>query len=181
VEAKEVAVEFSLANGKEVLGRTPNVLFEMLRDLSDSWSLGDEGPETWSSYQVVGHMLHIEESDWMDRTRLILEHGAEGVFEPIDREAGFARFSGWKLGEIVDRFGTVRRSNLAELDARVGEADLDRIATHPDFGTVSLRQLLAAWVVHDLNHLGQIVKTMAKQYSEAVGPWRAYLPIIDAR
>jgi hypothetical protein len=177
---KEGFVEFDLARGKEVLSRTPSVLEAMLPDLSEGWTSGDEGPGTWSPFMVVGHLVHIEETDWIDRTRVILEHGDDGVFEPIDREAGFARFGDWQLGALIGRFGDVRRSNLAELVDLVGEGDLDRTARHPDFGKVSLRELLAAWVVHDLNHVGQIVKAMAKQYGEAVGPWRAYLPIIDA-
>ncbi|MGC9963610.1 MAG: DinB family protein, partial [Acidimicrobiales bacterium] len=117
---------------------------------------------------------------WMDRTRLILEHGTSGVFEPIDREGGFGRFGGWTLGALLERFAMRRAANLAELDEVLRAGDLDRSSTHPDFGTVTLGELLATWVVHDFNHVGQIVKTMGKQYADAVGPWRAYLPIIDA-
>lgn len=176
----EQAMDFSLELGEEVLRRTPGVLRAMLSDLSDDWTAGDEGPDTWSPYQVVGHLTYIEECDWIDRTRLILEHGTERVFEPVDREAGFTRFRGWKLSDLLDRFDSVRTSNLKTLEALVEVGDLGRRGVHPKFGEVTVSQLLATWVVHDLNHLGQTVKTMAKQYSEAVGPWREFLPIIDA-
>ena len=116
----------------------------------------------------------------MDRTRLILEHGTGRVFEPVDREAGFTRFRDWKLSDLLDRFDSVRTANLKALNALVQVEDLKRLGLHPNFGEVTLSQLLATWVVHDLNHLGQIVKTMAKQYGNAVGPWRQFLPIIDA-
>lgn len=173
-------MEFSLEQGEEVLRRTPIAVRAMLSGLSDDWTTGAEGPGAWSPYQVVGHLTYVEESDWIDRTRLILEHGTGRVFDPVDREAGFERFKGWKLGDLLDRFDSVRNSNLRALEALVGAADLGRQGLHPKFGEVTLSQLLAAWVVHDLNHLGQIFKTMAKQYREAVGPWREFLPIIDA-
>jgi hypothetical protein len=173
-------MDFSLELGTEVLRRTPDALRAMLSDLSVDWLTGDEGPDTWSPYQVIGHLTHIEECDWIDRTRVILEHGTERVFEPVDREAGFARFRDWKLGELLDRFAAVRVANLETLGELVDAQDLGRRGVHPSFGEVTLGQLLATWVVHDLNHLGQIVKTMAKQYTQAVGPWREFLPIIDA-
>ena len=173
-------MEFSLELGTDVLRRTPGAVQAMLSGLSEGWITGDEGPDTWSPYQVVGHLTHIDESDWIDRTRIILEHGTERVFEPVDREAGFARFGGWTLGDLLDRFAAVRTANLEVLDGLVEAEDLGRRGIHPTFGEVTLDQLLATWVVHDLNHLGQIVKTLAKQYGEAVGPWRAFLPIIDA-
>jgi hypothetical protein len=176
----EEAMDFSLELGKEVLRRTPDALRAMLSDLSEDWITGDEGPDTWPPYKVVGHLTHIEECDWIDRTRVILEHGTERVFEPVDREAGFTRFRDWKLGDLLGRFASVRTSNLETLDALVEVEDLGRRGVHPTFGEVTLGQLLATWVVHDLNHLGQIVKTMAKQYTQAVGPWRELLRIIDA-
>src|SRR6266496_2340023 len=111
---------------------------------------------------------------------MILEHGTERVFEPVDREAGFTRFRDWKLGDLLDRFASLRASNLETLDALVAVEDLGRRGVHAIFGEVTLGQLLATWVVHDLIHLGQIVKTMAKQYTQAVGPWRELLPMIDA-
>lgn len=176
----EEAMDFALEPGKEVLRRTPDIARAMLWDLSDGWIHGDEGPETWSPYQVIGHLTYIEEHDWIDRTRVILEHGAERVFEPVDREAGFTQFRDWTLADLLDRFAEVRTANLETLEALIDVRDLQRRGVHPSFGEVTIGQLLATWVVHDLNHLGQIVKTMAKQYTEAVGPWREFLPIIEA-
>jgi hypothetical protein len=173
-------MDFSLELGKEVLRGTPDVLRALLSDVSDEWLSGDEGPETWSPYQVVGHMTYVEECDWIDRTRVILRHGPDSVFEPVDREAGFTRFSGWTVGEVLVRFASVRASNLTTLQELVDVGDLGRRGLHPGFGEVTLGQLLATWVVHDLNHVNQIVKTMAKQYTVAIGPWREFLPIIDA-
>jgi len=173
-------MDFSLELGKEVLRRTPVALQAMLSDLSEDWIAGDEGPDTWSPYQVVGHLIHVEECDWIDRTRVILEHGTEHFFRPVDREAGFTRFRGWEFRDLLDWFASVRASNLETLRALVTSEDLERRGLHPTFGEVTLGQLLATWVVHDLNHLGQIVKTMAKQYTQAVGPWREFLPIVDA-
>jgi uncharacterized damage-inducible protein DinB len=173
-------MDFSLELGTEVLRRTPDALQAMLSDLSEDWITGDEGPGTWSPYQVIGHLTHIEESDWIDRTRVILEHGTECTFDPVDREAGIARFKDWKLHDLLGRFASVRASNLETLGALVEAEDLGRRGVHPAFGEVTLSQLLATWVVHDLNHFGQIAKAMAKQYTQAVGPWRELLPIIDA-
>src|SRR4030088_3450918 len=172
-------MDFSLKLSKEVLRQTPVVLQAMLSDLSEDWIAGDEGPDTWSPYQVVGHLTHIDECDWIDRTRVILEHGAERILRPVDREAGFTRFKGWRLPDLLDRFAFVRTSNLETLAGLVKIEDLGRRGVHPTFGEVTLGQLLATWVVHDLNHLGQIVKTMAKQYTQAVGPWRELLPIVN--
>jgi hypothetical protein len=125
-------------------------------------------------------MTYVEECDWIDRARVILEHGPDSVFEPVDREAGFTRFSGWTLSELLDRFVSVRTSNLTTRQELVDVGDLGRRGLHPSIGAVTLGQLLATWVVHDLNHVNQIVKTMAKQYTQAIGPWREFLPIIDA-
>ena len=173
-------MEFSLEQGQEVLRGTPAALRAMLADLSDGWTAGDEGPGTWSPWQVVGHLTHIEEADWIDRTRVILEHGTSREFDPVDREAGFTKFKGWSMAEILDRFAEVRAANLETLGLLVSGDDVGRRGVHPTFGEVTLDQLLATWVVHDLNHTGQIVKTMAKHYREAVGPWREFLAIVDA-
>lgn len=174
------AVEYSLDLASQVLRQTPLILEVLLSELSEEWTNVSESPESWTPYQVLGHMTFIEETDWIDRTRLILEQGSNRVFEPIDREAGFERFKGMGLAELLGRFAEVRQANLLLLEDLVSPANLGFRGVHPDFGEVQLDQLLATWVVHDLNHIGQIVKTMAKQYTNAIGPWRAYLPIIDA-
>jgi hypothetical protein len=173
-------MDFSLEAGREVLERTPGALRAMLSGLSEDWVDGDEGPGTWSPWQVLGHLTHIEETDWLDRTRVILEHGTERPFDPVDREAGFVRFSGWPLDRLLDRFADVRAANLQTLGTLVSVDDLGRLGVHPTFGEVTLAQLLSTWVVHDLNHTGQIVKAMAKQYRAAIGPWREFLAIVDA-
>ena len=133
------------------------------------------GPRTRSSGTHVHRGARLDRSNTSDP-----RHGTTRVFEPVDREAGFAQFSGWQLNDLMDRFAAVRTSNIESLDGLVQLGDLDRRGVHPTFGEVTVSQLLATWVVHDLNHLGQIVKTMAKQYTDAVGPWREFLPIIDA-
>jgi len=166
--------------GRAVLVRTPGTLRALLSGMPEAWTMSDEGPNTWSPYQVVGHLTHIEESDWMDRTIVILAQREPRTFEPVDREAGFTKFAGWSMDKLLDRFESVRSSNLRQLDALVSVNDLELRGVHPVFGEVPLSQLLATWAVHDFNHLNQIVKTMAKQYSEAIGPWRSLLPVVDA-
>jgi hypothetical protein len=173
-------MDFSLERSRAILVRTPVSLSALLLGLPEEWTENDEGPGTWSPYQVVGHMTHIEECDWMDRTTRILAESEPPALEPVDREAGFTRFEGWPLSRLLEHFGAVRASNLEQLNAVVTPADFGRKGIHPEFGEVTLSQLLATWVVHDLNHLDQIVKTMAKQYRDAVGPWRAFLPVVDA-
>jgi DinB family protein len=173
-------MKYSLDLATQVLRQTPLMLEALLSELSEEWTHESEGPGAWTPYQVVGHMTFVEESDWIDRTQLILDHGPSRVFEAIDREAGFERFKGVSLPALLERFAEVRNVNLLSLEVLVSTEDLGERGVHPEFGEVRLDQLLAAWVVHDLNHVSQIVKTMAKQYTKAVGPWRAYLPIIDA-
>ena len=172
-------MDFSLDLATEQLRSTQGTLRALLQDRSDAWLEADEGPGTWTPWQVLGHLTSIEETDWLDRTRVILEHGTSHPFEPVDREAGFVRFAGWPAAKLLDRFGELRADNLAAVDELVSDADLARRGIHPDFGEVTLAQLLATWTVHDLNHLGQIVAAMAKQYRDAIGPWRAFLPIVD--
>jgi uncharacterized damage-inducible protein DinB len=173
-------MEYSLELATPILRQTPSVLDAMLSQLPEDWTHQSEELGSWTPFEVLGHMTYIEENDWIQRTRLILEHGTNRVFDPVDREKGFERFGGMALADLLERFSIARTSNLLSLDSLVDTDNLDRRGLHPDFGEVRLDQLLATWVVHDLNHVGQIVKTMAKQYTEAVGPWREYLPIIDA-
>jgi hypothetical protein len=172
-------MDYAVDGAREVLRRTPDTLRALVSGLPDEWLHGREAPDAWSPYQVCGHLLHVEECDWIDRTKVILEHGTSRVFDPVDREAGFDRFRGWPVADLLDQFAVTRAGNLDELAARIGPGDLDRRGVHPTFGEVTLAQLLATWVVHDFNHLHQIVKTMAKEYTDAVGPWRAFLPVLD--
>ena len=170
---------FELAETLDLLERTPPVLADLLRGTSSSWHAVAEGPDTWSAFDVVGHLIHGEETDWVPRARIILKHGDTKPFEPFDRFAMLTRFAGWPLERLLDRFAELRRENLAIVRAwNLTEAQLALPGRHPELGAVDLRQLLATWAVHDLDHLAQISRVMAKRYAAEVGPWRAYLSVL---
>ena len=163
-----------------VLSRTPATIDALLRGLPDGWLAAHEGGETWSPFDVVGHLLHGERTDWIPRVRLILEHGEARPFDRFDRLAQFNDSRGRTLDSLLDDFAAARRDNLRDLAAlNLKDADLDRRGTHPGLGIVTLRQLLSTWVAHDLDHVVQIARVMAAQYADEVGPWRAYLRIIS--
>lgn len=173
-------MNFDLSMGIAVLERTPQALRAMLAGLPPAWLEATEGPETWSPFVVVGHLIHGERTDWIPRAQLILAQGPQRRFAPFDRFAQFRESQGKPLGKLLDEFADVRAANLDTLRGwHLTEAQLDLQGEHPEFGLVTLRQLLATWVAHDLGHIAQIARVMAKQYREAVGPWRAYLSIID--
>jgi Protein of unknown function (DUF664). len=173
-------LEFALERAREILARTPGVLDSLLRDLSGDWTRNNEGGETWSPYDVVGHLIHGERTDWLVRAEKILTRGKNEPFTPFDRFAQFRESDGKSLDNLLDEFEEVRRRNLETLAAwHLTDAQLALEGMHPVFGVVTLRQLLSTWVAHDLAHIGQIVRVMAKQYGDAVGPWRAYLPILE--
>jgi hypothetical protein len=173
-------MEFDLANGVAVLQRTPGVLRAMLGEIPAAWVDANEGPETWSPFVIVGHLIHGERTDWIPRARIVLDQGVDRRFTPYDRFAQFRESDGKSLGVLLDEFDDLRRRNLATLrDWRLTDAQLELAGEHPEFGRVTLRQLLATWVAHDLGHIAQIARVMAKQYRDAIGPWRAYLPIVD--
>lgn len=173
-------MEFQLDRAQEILKRTPATLKALLDGLSDEWVTPNEGDETWSPFDVVGHLIHAEEADWIPRARVILEHGESGSFEPFDRFAMFEKSKGKTLSELLDTFERVRQESLRELDEmNLTPEILSKRGLHPELGPVTLGQLLSTWVVHDLGHLGQIVRVMSKQYREAVGVWQAYLPILS--
>jgi hypothetical protein len=175
-------MQFDLTHAIDILQRTPPSLDALLRGVDDAWSRATEGPETFSPFDVVGHLIDGEETDWMPRARIILAQGADPVFEPYDRFRHWARNTGRTLPSLLDEFATLRRDSLAELQAwRLGEAQLDLPGRHPGLGPVTLRQLLAAWVVHDLGHIAQVSRVMAKQYRDAIGPWVPYLPVVSDR
>ena len=173
---------FRLDRAVEVLERTPRAIEAVLSGLSDEWLAANEGPETFSPVDVLGHLIHGEETDWIPRARIILEHGEARPFEPFDR-FGFRRTqAGVPLPTLLATFARLRASNLSALRALdLQPAQLALRGTHPSLGPVTLEQLLATWVVHDLGHLGQITRVMAKHYREDVGPWREYLPVLDRR
>lgn len=170
---------FNLEEGTAILARTPAVLDTLLRGLPDSWIAAHEGDGTWSPFDVVGHLIHGEQADWLPRARIILTHGESRPFEPFDRLAQFTA-APQTMDALLDEFARLRRGNLDQLAAlELSDDDLERRGRHPELGTVTLRQLLATWVAHDLDHVMQISRTLGRQYSEAVGPWRAYLRIIS--
>ncbi|MDT5272377.1 MAG: hypothetical protein QOH49_4563 [Acidobacteriota bacterium] len=164
-----------------ILERTPAVVSALLDDMPETWVRATEGEGTWSPYDVVGHLVHGERADWIPRARHILS-GDSRPFTPFDRTAQFNESVGKSLRELLATFTELRGRNVAELvEMKLGADDLGRTGRHPDFGEVTLGQLLAAWVVHDLDHVAQIARTMAKVYADAVGPWRAYLSILRER
>lgn len=171
---------FTVEEGTLILERTPAALRAMLGDLPPRWVEGTEGPETWSPFDVVGHLIHGERTDWIPRARIILGQGDDRRFTPYDRFAQFRESRGKSLSDLLDEFARLRAENLQTLAGwRLDDARLALEGIHPEFGAVTLRQLLATWVAHDLGHIAQVARVMAKQYREAVGPWRAYLPVMD--
>ena len=172
-------MRFDLAIGLAILERTPGVADALLSNLAVEWTTGNEGGETWSPFDVVGHLIDGEMTDWMPRVRIILEQGARRRFDPVDRFVHIARNKGRSLNDLLVEFRELRTKNLNELRALALTAEQLRLTgEHPAFSRVTLEQLLATWVAHDLGHLAQITRVMAKQYREAVGPWEAYLPVL---
>ncbi len=162
-----------------ILARTPRVLDAWLRDLDDGWLDSTDGPDSWSPRQVVAHLIHGEHEDWIPRLRRILNHGTARPFEPFDRNASIAG-ADRSMGELLDDFAKARAQSLVALDAvLVAGLDLDARGVHPELGEVAARQLLATWTAHDLGHLVQIARTMARRYSGAVGPWARYLSVME--
>jgi hypothetical protein len=172
-------MNFDLQHGIAVLERTPGTLDALLSGLPDAWTTPNEGPDTWSAFDVVGHLIDGELTDWMTRVRVIVDQGPERKFEPFDRLRHLTRNRGRALPDLLAEFRQLREANLAELRRlSLADRELQLTGEHPAFGAVSLRQLLATWVAHDLGHIAQISRVMAKQYREAVGPWQAYLPVL---
>jgi uncharacterized damage-inducible protein DinB len=173
--------EFDLEDAVAILGRTPASLSALLVDLPERWVRATEGDGTWSPYDVVGHLIHGERTDWLPRARHILA-GERQPFKTFDRTAQFTESQGKSMDELLATFADLRRESVAALmELNLTSADLSRTGQHPELGEVTLGQLLATWVVHDLDHLGQIARTMAKVYTTAVGPWSAYLSILRDR
>jgi hypothetical protein len=171
---------FVLDDAVAILTATPPMLDAWLRHLPDAWINAHEGGDTWSAFDVVGHLVHGELTDWMPRVRVILTSGLSRRFEPFDRTAMFEHAHGKSLGDLLDAFAQARTDSLRELvDLNITAADLDRQGSHPQLGSVTLRQLLATWVAHDFDHVSQIARVLAHQYAEDVGPWQAYLRIIS--
>lgn len=174
------SMHFDLTEGTAILQRTPAALRALLSGLSPAWVDATEGPETWSPRVVLGHLVHTERNDWIRRARIVVDQGEDRRFPPVDRLAQFREIGDSSVDELLAEFERLRAASLATLAAwRLTDAQLALQAEHPAFGNVQLRQLLSTWVAHDLAHLAQIARVMARQYREAVGPWRAYLSIMD--
>jgi hypothetical protein len=162
-----------------LLERTPIALDALLRDLPEGWTMRNEGDGTWSAFDVVGHLIHGERTDWIPRARMILDFGETREFEPFDRWGQERESEGKSLGQLLDEFARLRAESVSELHAmNLQPADLARRGRHPALGVVTLSQLLATWAAHDLTHLHQISRVMAHQYEAAVGPWRAFLGVL---
>lgn len=173
-------MEFDLKKSLEILERTPSVLEYLLRGISEEWSMNDEGEETFSPYDVIGHLIHGERTDWMVRIEIILSDANDRTFEPFDRFAQFEESDGIPLNDLLTEFKVARDRNLRILLSKnLTEEDLNKTGIHPELGKVTLRQLISTWTVHDLAHLAQISRVMAKQYKEEVGPWQEYLSVLN--
>jgi len=173
-------MELRLPDATLILGKTPPCVDLLLRDLPEEWLRANEGADTWSCYDVVGHLIHGELTDWMPRLQIILEYGAERAFVPFDRFAQLNNDQSRPIGDLLDRFTSLRLQNLQRLnELHLSPEDWSRPGKHPELGPVTLGQLISTWVVHDLTHLNQIHRVMAKQYSAAVGPWKQYLSILN--
>ena len=172
--------EFSLAEAISILTRTPATFDVMLRGLPDIWVQRNEGQHTWSAYDIVGHLVAGERTDWMPRVLIILENGQARTFDPFDRFAQLKETDGKSLDQLLDEFALLRTQNLAALRSlNLQREDLAREGKHPALGVVTLSELLATWAVHDLTHLHQLSRVLALQYRDAVGPWRAYLGVLQ--
>lgn len=172
-------MQHNLQDTISLLSRTPAALDALLRGLPETWTMRNEGEETWSTFDIVGHLIHGERTDWMPRARIILQFGESKAFEPFDRWAQERESQGKTFAQLMDEFARLRSENLNELRAlNLREDDLARRGRHPALGVVTLSQLLATWATHDLTHLHQISRVMAYQYRDAVGPWSAYLGVL---
>jgi uncharacterized damage-inducible protein DinB len=172
-------MRFELESARQVLRRTPTTVATLVRDLPHPWVRQDEGTGTWTVFDVVGHLIHGDRTDWIPRARMILEHGTSRPFEPFDRLAQFQASQGKSVSELLDEFAAVRARSLDELDElRLEPGQLSLQGRHPELGLVTLSQLLSTWVVHDLDHVVQVARVMARCYTDEVGPWRAYLRVL---
>ena len=171
---------FNLNKSYQILERTPSVLRILLSGLDDDWTMNNEGPDTFSPYDVIGHLIQGEKTDWKERAIMILEHGTKKSFVPFDRFAQFEESKGKSLQQLLDEFEKLRKESLDWLRSlNLTEADLAKKGNHPDLGEVSLQQLLSTWVAHDLTHIAQVTRVMAKQYKEEIGPWINFFRILN--
>lgn len=174
-------MEFELDKSIEILERTPAVLEALLGGLSEEWVKTNEGIDTWSLYDIIGHLIHGEKTDWIPRMEIILSDNPDKVFQPFDRFAQFSTSTGKTISDLLHEFKTLREKSIHQLRSKnLASAHMHLEGTHPSFGQVTLKQLLSTWVVHDLGHIAQVTRVMAKQYTTEVGPWIAYLRILQS-
>lgn len=172
---------FNLQKSIEILSKTPDTLNTLLTDLSDDWLRSNEGEHTWSPFDIVGHLIHGEKTDWIVRAKIILSGEENKTFVSFDRFAQEQESKGKTIQELLAEFSRLRKQNLETLaQLQITENDLPKKGIHPELGEVNLKQLLSTWTVHDLGHIAQISRVMAKQYSNEVGPWKAYLGILKS-
>ena len=173
-------MNFSIEKSIQILERTPGVLRTLLKSISPDWTSHNEGEGTWSVYDIIGHLIHGEKTDWIPRLDIILSAKEDKRFKVFDRFAQFEESKGKSLPQLLEEFSLLRQKNIEYLRSQqITREQLDLTGIHPAFGNVTLAQLLATWTAHDLNHLAQLSRVMAKQYKEAVGPWTQYLKIMD--
>jgi hypothetical protein len=172
-------MDFCIKSDGEFLSRTPHVLRSLLHDLPDEWAYSNYGPGTWSPHEIVGHLVYGEQTDWIPRTRIILQHGPAVTFEPFDREGHAPLCRKQRLPELLDLFASLREQNVAALRSfALTPQDMARRGSHPSLGSVTLGEMLATWVAHDLNHIAQVCKALAYQHKSEVGPWEQYMSIL---
>jgi DinB superfamily len=173
-------MKYSVAQAIEILDRTPSVCTALLSALSDDWVMNNEGPETFSPFDVMGHLIHGEKTDWATRAKMILEFGNTKPFVPWDRFAQYEESKGKSLQQLLDEFARVRKENMDWFKSlHLTGDDLNKTGMHPVLGEVTLQNLLSTWVVHDLTHIAQITRVMAKQYTENMGPWPQFFRILS--
>jgi hypothetical protein len=173
-------MQYNIDDAIAILSRTPAVLNTLLRDLPDNWIRNNEGADTWSPYDVVGHLIHGENTDWISRLEITLSDSTDKDYTPFDRFAQLQESQGKTLSMLLDEFASIRKRNIAILLSKnITQGDLSRQAIHPKFGTVTLNQLLSTWVAHDMDHIFQIVRVIAYQYDKEVGPWKEYMRILN--
>lgn len=174
-------MKYTVSDALEVLKRTPHILEALVKDLPPQWSAVNEGGETWSVYDIMGHLLHGETTDWVNRMEIILAQGSDRTFPPFERFAMFEESKGKTLNQLVSEFAAAREKSIAIIESKnITEAQLDLKGIHPKFGEVTLRQHLSTWVAHDMGHLAQMARVIAKQYKEETGPWVEYLRILQS-
>lgn len=170
----------SIKHSVQILERTPLTLQTLLSNIDEEWTQKNEGDKTWSPFDVIGHLVHCEETNWIPRINIMLSDNEIKKFEPLDRFAQFEKCKGKTTDQLLEDFINVRRSSLSKLERlKISEAQLAKTAIHPELGLVNLSQLISTWVVHDLDHLAQISRVMAKQYKNEVGPWIQYMRVLN--